>query len=591
METQSASDAVKDYVNSVLPGYTPPAMPSGTTAQQALAMHGLGIPEENVPATTNALPNGPSSLGDAQPGLGALPGGMTTIPPSPSPDAPASPSPTQPSLTGTPQSNPVPAGTPSLDGLVGALGGIRQTQQEQTKKAQPDTGGGFDWERLGAAMQDAGAHLGGNSGAAHHLANLRNHRAAQEEKQALLDEKKNAAQRAKDQHVVDTALKLMALPLPQRKQAMKVAVQSGVIPENAAKFIEIAETPAEAVALHDTAKRYLPQPIAEGVLRGTIDPSTEVGKAIYSFLTDKVKEEGNARAFADLDAQMQQMKSAGQPISPEFSLIHEQLRQGFDARKRKEQIDQLNLQDAERKNRIGTATEQADIAVGQEKEPQAKLDTSLKEAELYNKRNAQKLAEAASTKVVTNVNTAVPFNTELQKEEAKKLSDTRDKLQDAPSQIANLDKAKKLIGKASPFVGSFGDTKLELVKFFNNNLGTAIKPNEVANAGELQTRIFQNIMDNLKKMDAQPSQLQQLIMMEALGKLNADPKALGQMLTAYEDVLRSKVELHNNRARQAMKNGATFLYSPLIEMPDKTESSTAAKNPLEEAKRKMGFIK
>ena len=88
---------------------------------------------------------------------------------------------------------------------------------------------------------------------------------------------------------------------------------------------------------------------------------------------------------------------------------------------------------------------------------------------------------------MTLVNTFTPASEEAQKEFMKASRVNYEKLRDAPVQIANIEKAKGLIGPSSPFVGSFGSTKREIVKFFNNNLGTSIDPEAVANSGELRT--------------------------------------------------------------------------------------------------------
>ena len=184
--------------------------------------------------------------------------------------------------------------------------------------------------------------------------------------------------------------------------------------------------------------------------------------------------------------------------------------------------------------------------------------------------NPIKLAtqQAGASRQITNVNAFTPASEEAQKELMKATRVNFERLRDAPVQLANLEKAKALIGPSSPFVGSFGSKKREIVQFLNNNLGTSISPDAVANSGELRTRVFQNIMDNLKKMDAQPSQLQQQIMMEALGNLNEDPRALGKMLDAYADVIRGKVEQHNSEVAGAVKNQVKFPYDPTIKLPD-----------------------
>lgn len=178
----------------------------------------------------------------------------------------------------------------------------------------------------------------------------------------------------------------------------------------------------------------------------------------------------------------------------------------------------------------------------------------------------QGLASASATRLQNNVNAFTPASEEAQKEFMKSSRVNYERLRDAPSQIANIEKAKALIPKAAPFVGSFGEKKLAIAQFLNNNIGTDIKADQIANAGELRTRVFNNIMDNLKKMDAQPSQMQQQIMMDALGKLDTDPRALGQMLDAYSGIIKDKVVQYNREVTSASGRGVKFPYDPVIDM-------------------------
>jgi hypothetical protein len=145
-----------------------------------------------------------------------------------------------------------------------------------------------------------------------------------------------------------------------------------------------------------------------------------------------------------------------------------------------------------------------------------------------------------------------------QRQVAKALEEQYVKFQNIPQQLDNIEKAKALVPQAGMFVGSLGEQKLAVAKFFNNNLGTSIDLNGVQSAEELRTRIFMNVMDNLKKMDAQPSQLQQQIMQQALGSLGSDPGALPRMLDAYADALRDKVTAYQTQVEEAKKIGINW---------------------------------
>ena len=177
----------------------------------------------------------------------------------------------------------------------------------------------------------------------------------------------------------------------------------------------------------------------------------------------------------------------------------------------------------------------------------------------------------------------------------KELAENYSRLRDAPQALGNIEKAKALINKDSRiFQGSLGEQKLAVAKFFNNNLGMNINTSGVENAEELRSRIFFNIMDNLKKMDAQPSQLQQQIMMESLGKLGTDPGALPKVLDAFGEVIREKVAGYDKQVKEA--EGKNIRWPHRIDIPKgqggipefATEAEAAAANLAPGTRVKIG---
>jgi hypothetical protein len=184
-------------------------------------------------------------------------------------------------------------------------------------------------------------------------------------------------------------------------------------------------------------------------------------------------------------------------------------------------------------------------------------------------------ALAGATRVQTNVNAFTPASEEAQRDFIKSTRTTYDQLKQVPVALESIEKAKALIPASKGFMGPGGETLLEAAKFLNNRVGTNINTDGIKNAEELRTRIFFNIMDNLKKMDAQPSQQQQQIMQESLGKLGTDPNALPAILDAFGDAMRGKVDLHNREVQGAIQRGVKFPYDPLITIK-KTSFATEA---------------
>lgn len=160
-------------------------------------------------------------------------------------------------------------------------------------------------------------------------------------------------------------------------------------------------------------------------------------------------------------------------------------------------------------------------------------------------------------------------NVEAAKEFITEMRQNYSKLRDAPVMLNNIEQAKGLIPQARGFMGPQGESMLTAAKFLNNRLGLEINTEGVKNAEELRTRIFQQVMENLKKMDAQPSTYQQKMMEDALGKLGTDPNALPQVLDVMGDIVRKKADIHNETVKSAEKRGTTFPYDVQIRMPTK----------------------
>ena len=179
--------------------------------------------------------------------------------------------------------------------------------------------------------------------------------------------------------------------------------------------------------------------------------------------------------------------------------------------------------------------------------------------------------KAGATKMAVDVHAQDTAGVAAAKDYIKNVSDQRATLRYAPSTLDNIEKAKGLIAKSGGLVGSFGDTKKEWIKFFNNNLGTNIMPDEIKSQEQLNSRLFFQLMDNLKKMDAQPTERQQEALKTALGSVGNDPQALYGILNAYEDIIRQRVDLYNEDVTSATSRGIPFPYDPIIKIPPRSK--------------------
>lgn len=166
-----------------------------------------------------------------------------------------------------------------------------------------------------------------------------------------------------------------------------------------------------------------------------------------------------------------------------------------------------------------------------------------------------------------NVYAFTPASVEAQKQFVQAAADERKVLRNAPDTLTNIDAAIKLIPTASTFMGKGGEPLLAAASFLNNRLGFGISTQGVTDATVLRTRLFEGILDNLKKLDSQPSQEQQRVLSEALGNLGTDPAALEQILNRIGETVRSRVDRFNTDVTDAETRGVKFPFTPQIKLP------------------------
>jgi hypothetical protein len=185
---------------------------------------------------------------------------------------------------------------------------------------------------------------------------------------------------------------------------------------------------------------------------------------------------------------------------------------------------------------------------------------------LLEKRGLKVAKEGAAQ---TNVNAYTPASVEAQKQFVQDVAKERSVLRTAPDTIKNIEAAKKLIPTASTFMGKGGEPLLAAASFLNNRLGFGISTQGVTDATVLRTRLFEGILDNLKKLDSQPSQEQQRVLSEALGNLGTDPAALEQILNRIAETVTDRVDRYNIDVTESEARGIKFPFKPQITLPQR----------------------
>jgi hypothetical protein len=112
-------------------------------------------------------------------------------------------------------------------------------------------------------------------------------------------------------------------------------------------------------------------------------------------------------------------------------------------------------------------------------------------------------------------------------------------------------------------------------------LGTNVNADKVVNTEEMRSALFQSTMENLKKVDAQPSQMQQQIMQQAFGTIGTDPAAIPKIVSVYKDILISKANEHNTRVKQSEEGPAKmkYAYDITVKLPEAVKTPTSGVFP------------
>jgi len=225
-----------------------------------------------------------------------------------------------------------------------------------------------------------------------------------------------------------------------------------------------------------------------------------------------------------------------------------------------------------------TATQAADAAklAWERANPEFILQETAQGLVAVNKRNPNNVTPVqlggqtlmpTDKRQITNNQFFEPASETAQKKYMEDVAATKKELQAAVVVLDNIERVKELVPEASSFMGAGGEAYLNAAKFLNNRLGANIDVEGVKSAEELRSRLFMGVLDNLKKLDSQPSQQQQQAMQEAFGRLETDPTALPQVLDIWADALRTKVSLYNKDVTDAAARGVKFAFTPQIELP------------------------
>lgn len=376
------------------------------------------------------------------------------------------------------------------------------------------------------------------------------------------------------------------MPIAMKKKvSQQLAAKGNVLAGNLARLGD-----EQLVAEMDTLQAFLPKGKMEELSQMMTQPNADLDhvEQWVNHAREKKKVAGEQRMKSERFAELHQRHTSEglDPMSPEFDEFKQMV---MDREKRQNEaaeldlkLQQLGLSNKKTQQELAIASvipkEVASGAIGQNKQF----------TDIFNPQTGKTERVVGSKAPLVEVNTGTKASEEAQKKFMDKAADNYDRLRNVPDALKNIEEAKQLIPLAKNFMGPAGETLLEGAKFLNNRFGMKVDPTGVKNAEELRSRIFFNIMDNLKKLDAQPSQQQQQVMQDSLGKLGTDPKAMGNILDAYGDSLRRKVDIHNTEIESSEKRGVRFPFEARINLEPKASKEDKGKRSLDDLLKKYG---
>jgi hypothetical protein len=181
-----------------------------------------------------------------------------------------------------------------------------------------------------------------------------------------------------------------------------------------------------------------------------------------------------------------------------------------------------------------------------------------------------KIAKLVShpTAAQMQVNTFTPASEQAQADFMRASSKAYETLRFAPQTLQSIEEAKALIPQARGFMGTGGEPLLAVASFLKSRLGIGVNTEGITSAEQLRSLLFQGVLDNLRSIDAQPTQQQQIALQQAIGRIGSDPDALPRILDVYGDRIRRRVDLYNKEVQSAEQRGVRFPYDPVIQLPE-----------------------
>lgn len=376
------------------------------------------------------------------------------------------------------------------------------------------------------------------------------------------------------------------MPLAMKKKvSQQLAAQGNVLAGNLARLGD-----EQLIAEMETLQSFLPKGKMEELHQIMTQPNADLDhvEQWVNHAREKKKVAGEQRMKSERFAELHQRHTSEglDPMSPEFDEFRQMVMDREKRHKEAAELD-LKLQQMGLANKK-TQQELALASVMPKEVASGAIGQNQQFTDIFNPQTGKTERITGSKAPLVEVNTGTKASEEAQKRFMDKAAENYDRLRNVPDALANIEEAKKLIPTAKNFMGPAGETLLEVSKFMNNRFGMKIDTAGVKGAEELRSRIFFNIMDNLKKLDAQPSQQQQQVMQDSLGKLGTDPKAMGNILDAYGDSLRRKVDLHNNEIESAEKRNVRFPFEARIKLNPKASPQETEKRSLDDLLKKYG---
>ena len=161
---------------------------------------------------------------------------------------------------------------------------------------------------------------------------------------------------------------------------------------------------------------------------------------------------------------------------------------------------------------------------------------------------------------------AKEFGSSIAKGAGDDLLKGRDNARTAESALHTIQESRKAIAGGA-FLGSGADAKTDITKAAKSLFGIDIDSTKLSNSEYLRTTLGQGLLDNAKKLGANPTAEDSKRIDAIVGTISKDPTALSKALDFQEEMAIRAINKHNENVTDAERRGLSTPFNLTIQVP------------------------